>query len=375
VSAHTQWHQIGGCVANVKNFGAKGDGTTDDSLAFQSTYDAAAGAGVPMYIPPGTYYVPTKVTATTANTKIVIRGAGIGQTIVKSKFALPPGSSNLKISYGLFKIENAASVTVEDLTLDGASTLAHGAYNTHYHDQQAMLELHNIGSVLIARVETTRMNPAIPGGGGTIHPDPNYRFNHGPVFIYDCDAVEIRESRFTTPSYGDGWTIVNSRNIWIGGFYSDVGFNSDPIYGAATAFNIFGQTTRGVTITNSQIINQRGSAMNIGGLGDIVITDNLIDGGDIDTPGGSGIDVGIESTTDVWPAHPVVDNITIRGNVLRQLNGHGIIVGGKTDGPQPLVIGHNSSFRIATAYRNANLVNGVPSNGGAETINVVTLSP
>ena len=40
-------------VANVKDYGAKGDGETDDTAAFQ----AAAAAGVPVYVPAGVYAV------------------------------------------------------------------------------------------------------------------------------------------------------------------------------------------------------------------------------------------------------------------------------------------------------------------------------
>ena len=58
----------------VKDFGAKGDGTTDDTAAFGNAFNAASayGGGV-VYVPPGRYrvsklYVPSKCTLTGAGT-------------------------------------------------------------------------------------------------------------------------------------------------------------------------------------------------------------------------------------------------------------------------------------------------------------------
>ena len=45
-------------IFNVQNFGAKGDGITDDTAAIQRAIDAAAAAGGgQVYVPTGTYIV------------------------------------------------------------------------------------------------------------------------------------------------------------------------------------------------------------------------------------------------------------------------------------------------------------------------------
>lgn len=63
---------------NVKrDFGAAGDGTTDDSVAFQTALTAAAAAGKVVYVPAGTYVLASGVTAAIGT---FIRGAGTEAT-------------------------------------------------------------------------------------------------------------------------------------------------------------------------------------------------------------------------------------------------------------------------------------------------------
>jgi hypothetical protein len=59
--------------ASVKWFGATGNGTTDDSAAFQATETAMQAIGGTMYIPPGSYKIGTAINVTG---HIVVRGSG-----------------------------------------------------------------------------------------------------------------------------------------------------------------------------------------------------------------------------------------------------------------------------------------------------------
>lgn len=54
---------VGGAYVNAMDpqFGAVGDGVTDDSAAFQAAVDAVGGQGGTLVIPPGVYYVASKI--------------------------------------------------------------------------------------------------------------------------------------------------------------------------------------------------------------------------------------------------------------------------------------------------------------------------
>jgi hypothetical protein len=82
-------------VYNVNNFGAAGDGTTDDSAAIQAAIDAIPDTGGALYFPAGTYRLNT---ALVTKNYIKWQGAGAYSTILK-----PLDSANL-----------AAVITQED---------------------------------------------------------------------------------------------------------------------------------------------------------------------------------------------------------------------------------------------------------------------
>ena len=77
---------LGGLVFNVRDFGALGDGTTDDTVTIQATIDAcgAAGGGI-VWLPPGTYKITA--TLTVGSNYVTLRGAGRGATIIAPAFA------------------------------------------------------------------------------------------------------------------------------------------------------------------------------------------------------------------------------------------------------------------------------------------------
>jgi hypothetical protein len=72
-------------VYNVRDpaYGAKGDGTTDDTAAVAAAITAATATGGTVYFPRGTYISTTQTLATRVN----LIGAGVGETVIKLKNA------------------------------------------------------------------------------------------------------------------------------------------------------------------------------------------------------------------------------------------------------------------------------------------------
>lgn len=101
----SQWFSLPGEVVNVKEYGAKGDGTTDDLAAF----DAAMAVAKILYIPPGTYKLTN--TWTVSATCQMIFGAG-HSTILK--YVHPTSNP-----YGI-AVTDATGLTIRDLTIDGS---------------------------------------------------------------------------------------------------------------------------------------------------------------------------------------------------------------------------------------------------------------
>jgi len=106
----------GGQYFNVKAYGAKGDGVTDDTASIKSAF-AAAAAGGTIFFPPGTYLVTSSITIISNTT---IQGAGMGATVI----TCPPSMST-----PIFTIVMTLAVflhdwCIRDLTMNGASGAA-----------------------------------------------------------------------------------------------------------------------------------------------------------------------------------------------------------------------------------------------------------
>ncbi len=107
----------GGPKVDVRAFGAKGDGKTDDTAAIQAAEDSLPDQGGTLYFPPGTFMGHLIV-----KSNVHIEGAGINATI----FELPSGANTDVIQSkdfasltGTNDRDGINRVTLNDITIDG----------------------------------------------------------------------------------------------------------------------------------------------------------------------------------------------------------------------------------------------------------------
>lgn len=96
---------------NVQNYGAKGDGSTDDTVSIQSTINAASN-GVVLF-PPGTY-LSGPLTVNNNNTTIL----GYGASLLNSRLIVPSGVSDTTIE-GLTIIDDTSNASTYLMVLNG----------------------------------------------------------------------------------------------------------------------------------------------------------------------------------------------------------------------------------------------------------------
>ena len=98
-------------TVNVLNYGARGDGITDDTAAIQSAIAAQSSAGGTVYLPAGSYLLSTDLLLNAPN--VILQGAGK----TASKLLAPVSTTRNAITV------SAADDAIQDLEIDGRYVL------------------------------------------------------------------------------------------------------------------------------------------------------------------------------------------------------------------------------------------------------------
>ena len=109
------YSMITGAPVNVKDYGAVGDGSTDDTAAMQAAITAVATTGQGLYVPAGTYKITSAMTSTG---HLNMFGDGEKSIISFSSATLGTG---LTVSGSLTQIQNISSASAGNLSLTFAS--------------------------------------------------------------------------------------------------------------------------------------------------------------------------------------------------------------------------------------------------------------
>ena len=281
-------------VFNVQDYGALGDGITDDTAAIQAAIDAAAAAGGgTVQIPAGVYRVSGGEEASDGclmlKSNVYLQGAGMGETVIK----VVDGSDQkitgvIRSAYG----EETHDFGVSDLTIDGNRDATTGKidgwFNGYIPDQQGADR-----NVTLERVEIRDCS-----GYGF---DPHEQTIN--ILIKDC------------VSHGNGLDGFVADFMIDGAFVGNVAYDND-----RHGFNVVTSTHDFVLLDNvaygnggNGVVVQRGSS-------DIPSPENIL------IQGGEYYDNGLEGVLIKLSSQVTVDGADIHGN-----GGTGVRIYGSSD--------------------------------------------
>jgi hypothetical protein len=198
----TQWAQTLGEMLNAKEFGAKGDGLTDDTVALTAAMAAASVVGGTVILPPGTYLASNVPLAT----HVTLQGSGAasilkqiaGQSYVLSANEGAGGTAN--------PATNLHHIIIRGVQFLGRSAL--DGFSAHRH----LLNLNAVSEVLIEDctfvgsqgdgiylgssnvAATERHNERVTIR--TCHFDGDGGENRNAISVIDCSGLLIEDNSF-----------------------------------------------------------------------------------------------------------------------------------------------------------------------------------
>jgi hypothetical protein len=197
-------------VVNVKEFSAKGDGKTDDTLAFNGALKALGekGGGI-LLVPSGTYLVgELKIGSDTT-----LKGLGVPRPILAKR---PHAQNILDLTGGVIGGQRSGvhNVTIESITLRGRSV--EGGFREHVHNINAMgvktLVIHNVsfeafqGDGLYLGTSFSATEP-VAHNSEVIVSNSEFRGvnseNRNGISIIDCNGCIIEHNSFSDLSRPD----------------------------------------------------------------------------------------------------------------------------------------------------------------------------
>lgn len=156
---------------NIRDYGAVGDGITNDAPAIQAALEAAAPYGGVIYVPPGRYCVELDP-ETDPNPRfsiadnIVIRGAGQDKSIIAPKEA--------PVQWTVFAVQPHARVSFRDISIEGPWPEGHPIDDIIPPGEGSPRQLTAIrhlgvsGLLSLKRVQVHKLHEGIKIAGGTV---------------------------------------------------------------------------------------------------------------------------------------------------------------------------------------------------------------
>jgi hypothetical protein len=212
----------------VSDFGAKGDGVTDDSAAFQAAINSGV-CNIP-YSAAG-YLIRTPLNCINRDI-LIIRGVGAATPSFGFAYAYPRAGSVLLAGTGSGK-------PVLDCT---------GSCNLFFSDFSICAQgVSSPSTIGIIAGTSTRTGPAAPGGSGG---------NMTNI------SIVLTDVGVTIPFYGNNWNLASFVNCWTLGYYGIVICSSNPL-SVTPPYGVFGPAINsdGITATGCNLLGYGGGAV------------------------------------------------------------------------------------------------------------------
>ncbi|MDQ2941293.1 MAG: right-handed parallel beta-helix repeat-containing protein [Chloroflexota bacterium] len=228
---------------SVIDFGARGDGATDDARAIQAALDAAARAGGgTVLLPAGTYQIGTLLYYPS---NITIQGAGSAVTTIRNTTTRGGNQLMLVPAFAGSGYVGMANVTIADLTFNQRAD-AYGEQNDQY-----VLSVDGTTNSLVTRCVFTNVQTLAiwSGSRGTVTTDHT---------VDSCHVTDSNGGGFSYFGANSGFTISNNIVEWTkddaiavqdyaatGHFPHDILIRSNTIRNC-TKQNFLGSTANGI---------------------------------------------------------------------------------------------------------------------------------
>ena len=298
---------IDGAVVSVKDFGAKGDGITDDTVTIQAAVDYVqneASGGV-VFFPTGTYITSAAITHTTGH-GVIFRGTGRSSIITNSV-----AGHTLEFGDDITQINDCGVEYMMVINEVTGKSCIHARKRTNMHIQFNVIQ-----------------TGATDGVG---------------IYTSDGWGTTITQNTFQGPK-GKGIHCERSHNLWIAGNRMD---------GNATvaSVGVFLSGVSAATVTGNVIEGHGGCEIYVdGGCKSITITDNYFEGGG---------DIGLTFTED---ARTIKTAIILNGAVFPAIGSAYPVKGVSVVGNyfNPLSLSSDSSIYLGSVngfVEDSNVVN------------------
>ena len=353
-------------MADIRDYGGKGDGVTDDSTAL----NYAITSGKCVFIPEGTFFIPTSFSQTGGTVCII--GAGMKRSILRAKVLIPQSCQDRTNSSNIITLTSSTQVVLKNFTFDGGITTPSGLCTKGTAaEQRSLLYITGATNVLIEQVEATKFNGSYPviSEGGT--PQTHFQLNDcllGAVCIYNSTLVRVIESRLRAPSFAEGWKIWESSDVLVDKFWSDAGSRESANYGAASPITVAGLTSRNIGVTDSTFRYNNGSAIIAYGRSNVWVIGNTVEDGYGFNMWDSMFNPGVAQPTGVPSADvPIMRNVRVLNNQWVNMKSFCLVLGKSAIDPQTTrvtnaIVANNTCQLAGVGFFMGNFAGGVVAN-------------